>query len=96
MGYSPAGASGRLRLDLSRLDAERGVPGSEEFPTPGASLSDERLAAAALALRVVSGGVIAALDEQVRNTVEQLHEANVHNYLDLPDGVRISSLRRVN
>lgn len=32
----------RLRADASMLRAERGVPGSEEFPTPSARLHDER------------------------------------------------------
>lgn len=34
--------AGRLRLDLSAAEGKRGVPGSEEFPSPGARLEDDR------------------------------------------------------
>lgn len=43
----PLGAAGRLRFDLSASQAERGVPGSEEFPSPTARLHDGELAASA-------------------------------------------------
>jgi len=36
-----------------------------------------------------------AFAEQVRSTVEQLQPHNVSNYLTLPDGVRVASLRRL-
>jgi hypothetical protein len=36
-----------------------------------------------------------AIDDQVRAIVDQLHVANVHQYVDLPDGVHIAALRRV-
>jgi hypothetical protein len=39
--------------------------------------------------------LIAALDRQVRSTVEQVNEANVHSYTDIEDGVRIASVRRM-
>lgn len=39
--------------------------------------------------------LIAALDRQVRAVVDQLHESNVHHYIDLPDGVRVASIRRI-
>jgi hypothetical protein len=38
--------------------------------------------------------LIAALDQQVRGLVDGLHESNVGDYLDLPDGVRVASLHR--
>ena len=38
-------AGARLVLDASALDQDRGVPGSEEFPTPTARLADRRFAA---------------------------------------------------
>jgi hypothetical protein len=36
-----------------------------------------------------------ALDRQVRSIVEQLHPHNVANHLDLPDGVRVVGVRRL-
>jgi outer membrane cobalamin receptor len=42
----PLGSGWRLRFDGSGRTAERGVPGSEEFPTPTARLEDERRAIA--------------------------------------------------
>jgi ATP-dependent 26S proteasome regulatory subunit len=38
--------------------------------------------------------LIEALNQQVRGIADGLHEANVQDYLDLPDGVRVASLRR--
>ncbi len=38
----PAGGSSRARIDASAVTTERGVPGSEEFPTPRARLTDDR------------------------------------------------------
>jgi len=38
--------------------------------------------------------LIEALDQQVRGLVDGLHESNVGDYLDLPDGVRVASLHR--
>lgn len=38
-------AGARLAIDASAFDQERGVPGSEEFPTTTARLADRRLAA---------------------------------------------------
>ncbi len=38
--------------------------------------------------------LIAAIEKQIRSTIDQLHEANVHHYVDLPDGVRVASLHR--
>jgi ATP-dependent 26S proteasome regulatory subunit len=39
--------------------------------------------------------LMAALDDQVRAIVDQLHPSNVDQYLTLPDGVRVASIRRV-
>lgn len=39
--------------------------------------------------------LIAAIEQQVQSTVDQLHEANVNQYVDLPDGVRIASVQRL-
>jgi hypothetical protein len=36
-----------------------------------------------------------AIDDQVRSVVGQLSAENCHNYLDLPDAVRVASVRRV-
>ncbi|MBU1910205.1 MAG: ATP-binding protein [Verrucomicrobia bacterium] len=36
-----------------------------------------------------------AIDQQVRDLVEQLTEANVREYLDLPDGLRVGTVRRI-
>jgi hypothetical protein len=44
---------------------------------------------------LTSALLIGAFDKQVRAVVEQLHERNVANYLDLPDGVRVANLRRL-
>jgi SpoVK/Ycf46/Vps4 family AAA+-type ATPase len=38
--------------------------------------------------------LIASIDAQVRGIVEQLSAANLHNYLTLPDGVRVGDVRR--
>jgi ATP-dependent 26S proteasome regulatory subunit len=39
--------------------------------------------------------IIAALDQQVRGIVEQLHLHNVANYLTLPDGVRVTNVKKL-
>ncbi len=39
--------------------------------------------------------LVEALDQQIGAIVGQLDPANVHNYIDLPDGARIASVRRV-
>jgi ATP-dependent 26S proteasome regulatory subunit len=39
--------------------------------------------------------LICAIEEQVRGIVDNLHESNVHQYTDIPDGVHIASLRRL-
>ena len=39
--------------------------------------------------------LIKAFDEQVASILDQLHAHNVTNFLDLPDGVRVASLRRI-
>jgi hypothetical protein len=44
---------------------------------------------------VTRQGLVRAFDEQIRATVDQLREYNVANYLDLPDGVRVATLRRL-
>lgn len=36
-----------------------------------------------------------AIQSQVLNVVHQLHPENVHNYTDLPDGVRVTRVRRI-
>jgi hypothetical protein len=36
-----------------------------------------------------------AFHEQIRGIVSQLREQNVASYTDLPDGVRVASLRRL-
>ncbi len=38
--------------------------------------------------------LIEALDQQVRGLVDGLHESNVGDYLDLPDGARVATLYR--
>jgi len=38
---------------------------------------------------------VEALDTQIRNTTDQLSEHNVHKFLDLPDAVRVASVRRL-
>jgi hypothetical protein len=43
---------------------------------------------------LTSEHLLAALDEQVQGIVDSLHESNVKDYLDLPDGVRVAALRR--
>jgi ATP-dependent 26S proteasome regulatory subunit len=39
--------------------------------------------------------LLRAFDEQVRNIVEQLHRDNAANYLTLPDGARVGTVRRL-
>ena len=38
--------------------------------------------------------LLTALDQQVRGIVDSLHESNVKDYLDLPEGVRVAAVRR--
>ena len=38
--------------------------------------------------------LLGAIEEAARATVDQLTEANTHQYLDLPDGVRVASVHR--
>ena len=40
-------------------------------------------------------GLIDCFDQQIRAIVDQLLPANVANYVDLPDGVRVATVRRV-
>ena len=44
---------------------------------------------------LTSAQIISAIDEQVHGIVDNLHESNVHDYTDVPDGVRIASVRRL-
>jgi SpoVK/Ycf46/Vps4 family AAA+-type ATPase len=44
---------------------------------------------------LASALLLTALDRQVRAVVDQLHIHNVTNYFDLPDGVRVASIRRI-
>lgn len=39
--------------------------------------------------------LIAAIDQQVRSIVDQLHKDNASNYLTLPDGMRVGNVRRI-
>src|SRR5262245_8129518 len=39
--------------------------------------------------------LVRAVDEQIRSIVELLSEMNVSHYVDLPDGVRVATLRRL-
>ncbi len=41
------------------------------------------------------GGLITALDSQIRSVVNLLHTINVRDYVDLPDGIHVVSLRRI-
>ena len=42
-----------------------------------------------------SASLVSTFDRQVRAVVDQLHRDNVGQYLDLPDGVRVGSVRRI-
>jgi SpoVK/Ycf46/Vps4 family AAA+-type ATPase len=44
---------------------------------------------------LTGGQLIRAFDQQVRTIVDQLHKDNVSNYLSLPDGVRVGTVRRI-
>jgi len=44
---------------------------------------------------ITSESLMCAIDEQVRNIVDQLTLHNAHSYLALPDGTRVSSVRRI-
>ena len=39
--------------------------------------------------------VLAAFDRQIRGMCEQINEFNAQNYLPLPDGARVASVRRI-
>lgn len=45
---------------------------------------------------VTSDQLLASIDRQVTSVVNQLTETNVDRYTDLPDGARITSVRRIN
>jgi len=36
-----------------------------------------------------------AFDRQCRNVAEQINEHNARHYLELPDGVRVATVRRI-
>ncbi len=44
---------------------------------------------------LTTGRLIAAFDRQLRTIVDQLNPHNVRNYLELPDGVRVATVRRI-
>jgi SpoVK/Ycf46/Vps4 family AAA+-type ATPase len=44
---------------------------------------------------VTAAGLIRAFDAQIRSTVDQLRAENVREHVDLPDGVRVATLRRL-
>ena len=44
---------------------------------------------------VTAAQVMSALSRQIQSIVDQLHTHNVHQYVTLPDGVRVNSLRRI-
>jgi ATP-dependent 26S proteasome regulatory subunit len=44
---------------------------------------------------ITSAMLLKSFDRQVRSTVDQLAAHNVHNYLTLPDGVRVAQVRRI-
>ena len=68
-------------------------------------IADEPLARQLLAAQTEGQGqetpgitleqLMRAFDQQVRSIVSQLREQTVANYTDLPDGVRVASLRRI-
>jgi ATP-dependent 26S proteasome regulatory subunit len=102
--YGPSRAD-TVQVELTYAGAASGVPKyRRDFMTPSvvdramqmaswnASLVEHRGETDAPGL--TSELLIAALDQQVRGIVETLHEQNVHDYLDLPEGVRVASLRR--
>ena len=39
--------------------------------------------------------ILAAFDRQIRSMCEQITEVNAHNYLPLPEGARVASVRRI-
>jgi ATP-dependent 26S proteasome regulatory subunit len=44
---------------------------------------------------ITSESLMCAIDEQVRNIVDQLTLHNAHSYLALPDGTRVANVRRI-
>ena len=44
---------------------------------------------------VTAGQLMSALARQIQSIIDQLHPHNVHQYVTLPDGVRVGSLRRI-
>ena len=44
---------------------------------------------------VSSAQLMSALARQIQSIIDQLHAHNVHQYVTLPDGVRVGSLRRI-
>ena len=44
---------------------------------------------------ITSESLMCAVDQQVRNIVDQLTVHNAHSYLALPDGARVASVRRI-
>ena len=44
---------------------------------------------------VTAGHLMSALARQIQSIIDQLHAHNVHQYVTLPDGVRVGSVRRI-
>ncbi len=44
---------------------------------------------------VTSQQIMSALASQVQSIVDQLHSNNLHQYVSLPDGVRVGNVRRI-
>jgi hypothetical protein len=75
-----------------------------DFLTPGLVDRAVRQAAESACRRAVKGvqprgltteELVAAFDQQIRSLIEGIRETNLRDYVDVPDGARVASVRRI-
>ena len=95
-----------LATEVALQRSQRPVPGNEVFfDHVHMTVDGYRRVAEALFDVLVTNDVVhpmpdwetsrPAIDEQVRNIVDQMTVHNAHSYLALPDGARVASVRRI-
>jgi ATP-dependent 26S proteasome regulatory subunit len=102
--FSPNGAD-RGQVELTYVGSSAPVLNYRRDFLTGALVDRAVQQAAAEACRAERAGaarpglssalLVSTFDRQVRGIVDQLHRDNVSQYLDLPDGVRVGTVRRV-
>ena len=102
--FSPNGAD-RGQVELTYVGSSAPVLKYRRDFLTGALVDRAVQQAAAEACRAERAGaarpglssalLVSTFDRQVRGIVDQLHRDNVNQYLDLPDGVRVGTVRRI-